>query len=370
MKFRSAKSAVVKELNILQGVVEKKNTIPILSHIMIEGSGGGEVSMVATDLDVSLTTVCEAEVEKPGAIVVNARKLFDIVRNLPEADIEFVSQDNNWVKISCGSSEFKVAGQAKEHFPSTPRSSGTALSFPAAILNDLVGKTVYAITQEESRYALNGALLFTANGKVQMVATDGHRLALAASEAVDGASDESVRVIVPKKALAEILKMTAGEESNVEFSKDENHLFFTMGKRQLTSRMLAGQFPNYELVLPKNNDKSFTTGREAISQAIRRAALMADERSHGVKFEFATGRLSITSQTADVGEARELLPIDYEGDNLGIGFNATYLLDFLNVVGTDKVVFEFKDEQSPALLRPAGDEGERCRYVVMPMRLM
>jgi len=369
MKFRSSKSAVSKELNLLQGVVEKKNTIPILSHILIEAAGGGEVSMVATDLDVSVTTMCEAEVERPGSMVINARKLFDIVRNLPEAEIEFAGQENNWVKIVCGASEFKVAGQAKEHFPSTPKSDGKSMDFPSDLLYQLITRTIYAITQEESRYALNGSLLLCGDGKLQMVATDGHRLAIAGGT-IDAAAKEAVKVIIPKKALTELSRIAAGEESNIQFSKDDNHLFFSLGKRQLASRMLAGQFPNYELVLPKGNDKVFTTGTDTIAQAIRRASLMADERSHGVKFELATGRLSITSQTADVGEAKEVIPVDYEGDGLSIGFNATYLLDFLNVAGSDQVTFEFKDEQSPALLRPAAKDSGDYRYVVMPMRLM
>src|SRR5262249_3606272 len=371
MKFRTNKSAVSRELNLLQGVVEKKNTIPILSHILIEAGEGGEISMVATDLDVSVTTTCEAEVEKPGSMVVSARKLFDIVRNLPESDIDFVTQENNWVRVSCGgSSDLKVAVQAKEHFPSTPKASGKPIEFPSSLLNKLISRTIYAITQEESRYALNGSLFISSDDRLQMVATDGHRLSIAGGAAVEGGSKEQAKVIIPRKPLTELMRLTAGEDSSVEFSKDENHLFVAIGKRQLTSRMLAVQFPNYELVLPKNNDKSFTTSTDGMTQAIRRASLMADERSHGVKFELATGRLSITSQTADVGEAKEIIPVDYEGDVLNIGFNASYLLDFLTVAGAEQTVFEFKDDQSPALLRPQGESGEDYRYVVMPMRLM
>ncbi|HMG36602.1 MAG TPA: DNA polymerase III subunit beta [Blastocatellia bacterium] len=370
MKFRSNKSAVARELNLLQGVVEKKNTIPILSHILIEASDGGEISMIATDLDVSVTTTCEAQIDQAGSMVVSARKLFDIVRNLPESEIDFVTQENNWVRVSCGSSDFKIAGQAREHFPSTPKAGAKGLAFPSSLLNKLISRTIYAITQEESRYALNGSLMISSEDRLQMVATDGHRLAISAGESVEGGSKEQARVIIPRKALTELMRLTAGEDSPVEFSKDENHLFFSVGKRQLTSRMLAGQFPNYELVLPKNNDKSFTTSTDGITQAIRRASLMADERSHGVKFELATGRLSITSQTADVGEAKEVIPVDYEGDVLNIGFNAAYLLDFLTVAGSEQTIFEFKDDQSPALLRPQGESGEDYRYVVMPMRLM
>jgi DNA polymerase-3 subunit beta len=274
------------------------------------------------------------------------------------------------VKISCGASEFKVVGQARDHFPSTPKTNRTGLEIPAELLHNLISRTIYAITQEESRYALNGALLLLLEGSLQMVATDGHRLALAAASLEQAPGDYQLKVNIPKKALNELLKLTAGSEETLQFAEDENHLFFKLGHRQLTSRMLSGQFPNYELVLPKNNDKTVPINAEKITQAIRRAALMADERSHAVKFELSSGRLNITSQSADVGEAKEVIPIDYSGDDMSIGFNAQYLLDFLGVVGTDEVAFDFKDEQSPALLKPRGDEQYDYRYVVMPMRLL
>lgn len=371
MQFSLSKTALLRELNLLQGVVEKKNTIPILSNILIETVNESSISLVATDLDVSLQTQCQADVTKPGALVLQARKLFDIVRYLPDAEINFIKEDNDWVKVICGASEFKIVGQAKEHFPSTPNSADTGLAIKAATLHNLISRTVYAITQEESRYALNGSLFLMSDDKLQMVATDGHRLALAASsfESADKKADP-LRVIIPKKALNELLKLTAGSDDTLEFSKDDNHLFFKLGHRQLTSRMLAGQFPNYELVLPKNNDKLIPLNSDKITQAIKRASLMADERSHGVKFELTNGRLNITSQSADVGEAKETIPIDYTGENLTIGFNAQYLLDFLGVVGTDEVIFEFKDEQSPALLRPSENGQYDYRYVAMPMRLL
>src|SRR5262249_32022098 len=172
------------------------------------------------------------------------------------------------------------------------------------------------------------------------------------------------------KALNELLKLTAQSDETVQFSKDENHLYFVMGPRALTSRMLAGQFPPYESVLPKNNDKSVPINSDKISQAIRRAALMADERSHGVKFDLSKGRLNILAQSADIGEDRESIPLDYNGEKLNIGFNANYLMEFFGVVGTDEVIFEFKDEQSPALIRPSGEGEYDYKYVVMPMRLI
>jgi len=370
MQFTVSKNALLRELNLLQGIVEKKSTIPILSNVLIETASDSSISLVATDLDVSLQTECVAESATKGSIVLQARKLFDIVRNLPEAEINFTKEDNDWVKIVCASSQFRIVGQAKEHFPSTPKTEKSGLMIPSKIINGLINRTIFAITQEESRYALNGALLSYGDGKLQMVATDGHRLALTSADVEAGKHKENVKVIIPKKALTELAKLTAGAEDEVEFSMDENHLYFEIQNRHLTSRMLAGQFPNYELVLPKGNDKSITLNADKITQAIRRAALMADERSHGVKVDLAAGKLGISSQSADVGEAKETIPLDYAGESVSIGFNAAYLLEFLNVVSTDDVLLELKDEQSPALLLPSGDEEFDYKYVVMPMRLL
>ncbi|MEW6129533.1 MAG: DNA polymerase III subunit beta [Acidobacteriota bacterium] len=370
MKFSINKAEILKELNALQGVVEKKNTIPILSNILIEATDASTIAFLATDLDISLQTVCAADVATPGAVVVQAKKLFDIVRNLPDAEIHFLKEDNDWVKILCGSSEFKIVGQSKENFPSTTMAENYDTTLSASVMNNLIQRTIYAITQEESRYALNGAMFVTDVDKLEMVATDGHRLALASVAHEQNQVAEKKSFIIPKKALSEILKLTTGVEEPMEFATDENHLYFKIGARRFTSRKLAGQFPNYELVIPKNNDKAVPLNTERIAQAIKRAALMADERSHSVKFEFEKSKLNITSQSADVGELRETIPIDYTDASVFIGFNAQYLLDFFNVVSSDEVVIEFKDEQSPALIRPAKDEGCDYRYIVMPMRLM
>jgi DNA polymerase III subunit beta len=369
MQFVVGKGSLLKELNLLQGIVEKKSTIPILSNVLIETTDKSAITLIATDLDVSLQTECAAESSSPGSIVLQARKLFDIVRSLPEAEISFTKEDNDWVKVVCASSQFRIVGQAKEHFPSTPKSEKAGMMIQSAVMNGLINRTAFAITQEESRYALNGALLLLSEGKLQMVATDGHRLALASSNIADERAD-NLRVIIPKKTLIELAKLTAGVEEDLELSRDENHLYFEIQNRHLTSRMLAGQFPNYDLVLPKNNDKTITLNVDKVSQAIKRVALMADERSHGVKVDLASGKLSITSQSADVGEAKEEIPLDYAGENLSIGFNAQYLLDFLAVVGTDEVSIELKDEQSPALMRPSGEDASEYKYVVMPMRLL
>ena len=372
MRFRLNRATLLKELNLLQGIVEKKTTIPVLSSVLIEAVSESLVSLVATDLDVSLQTECAADVSEIGSVVLQARRLFDLVRYLPDAEIEFAKEANDWTRITCAASEFRLAGQAKEHFPSTPKPGTAEMSIPPLALHNLISKTVYAITQEESRYALSGALLTFSEGKLRMVATDGHRLALADCGIGEppASEKEPLRVIIPKKALTEVLKLTTAGDEDIEFSTDANHLYFKQGQRHLTSRMLAGQFPNYDLVLPKGNDKTVTLNTEKIAQAVRRAALMADERSHGIKYELSQGKLNISSQSADVGESRESIAVDYSGADLTIGFNAQYLLDFLGVVATEEIVFELKDEQSPALMKPAGEHSDSYRYVVMPMRLL
>src|SRR5712692_41988 len=204
MQFSVSKNSLLKELNLLQGIVEKKSTIPILSNVLIE-TADSKISLVATDLDVSLQTECAAESSRPGSIVLQARKLFDIVRSLPEAEISFTKEDNDWVKVVCAASQFRVVGQAKEHFPSTPKSEKGGVMIPSPVMNGLINRTAFAITQEESRYALNGALLLLNEGKLQMVATDGHRLSLASSNIADDRTD-NLRVIIPKKTLIELAK--------------------------------------------------------------------------------------------------------------------------------------------------------------------
>jgi DNA polymerase-3 subunit beta len=367
MEFSAGKASLLRELNLLQGVVEKKNVVPALANVLIETREHSRIQLTATDIDVTLITECSADVTNPGSIVIHARKLFDIVRSLPDSDIAFSKDDNEWVRVTCGASHFRMAGIAREHFPPAPQSPGGGILIPAAALHDIISRTSFAITQEESRYALGGALLVLSGNRVLMVATDGHRLAMSGVE-VESQLDD-VRVIIPKKALGELQRLTAGAEEPVEFSKDENHLFFRVGYRRFTSRVLSGQFPNYEMVIPKDNDKSVVLDSGGLAQTIRRVALMADERSHGVKLHLSDGKLTITSQTADLGEARDVIPVEYEGDPAVIGFNAQYLLEFLGAVGEESVSLRLKDEQSPALLAPADAQQYEYKYVVMPMRL-
>ena len=370
MQFVIARGALQKELSFVQGVVERKNTIPVLANILIESAGENAIRISGTDLDVTIRCDAEAETIKPqGAICVQARKLFDIARLLDDAPVSFKREENEWVTVECNRSKFRLPGISKETFPELPSFKSTPLKLSASLLKQLIDRTIFAITQEEGRYTLSGAK-FELDGKgVKMVTTDGHRLAFASvTDGVDASSSE-LDVLIPRKTLAELTKLTSDFDGDVSLGADENHVYFQLGSRLLISRMLSGQFPNYEMVMPKNNDRSAKFDTGALNQAVRRVALMADDRSHAIRFHLSKEQLLISAQNSDEGEARETVETDYEGDDTDIGFNAQYLQDFLNVVGSEKVAFEFKDANSQAQLRPVSDDHNDYKYIVMPMRL-
>jgi DNA polymerase III subunit beta len=371
VKFTVKKSNFQKELGFVQGVIEKKNTIPVLQNILIRSDGKEHIEIVATDLDLSIRCQCEAEVKQNGAMLIHARKLFDIVRSLPEAEINLERDDQSWGVLKCEGSRFRIVGQPEDNFPGVPELRTPKTSLPSEVLRYFIEHTIFSITQEESqRYVLNGAQFLLSKGLARMIATDGHRLAFVERKGIAEDLKEDVKVLVPKKTLSELLKITADAgDAPVLFERDENHLFFQVGTRILISRTLSGQFPNYELVMPKETNHSMLFDRERISAAIRRAALMADERSHAIKLHIFDNRAEIRSNNTEVGEAHETVGIDYNGPEINLGFNSQYLLDFLQTVGTEEVFFEFKDVQSQAQLRPKGAEDYDYRYIVMPMRI-
>lgn len=371
MQFIVSKQNLQKELSFVQGVVEKRNTIPVLSNILIESVGESTVRITGTDLDVTIRCDMDAEeISSPGAICVQARKLFEIARLLPDAPVSFKRESNDWVTVKCDRSNFKMVGVARDAFPEVPTFKSAPTKIAAAVLKDLIDRTIFAITQEESRYTLSGAKFILDNGSARMVTTDGHRLAYVEKKDVSKNGDkDSIDTLIPRKTLAELTKLTAGYEGDINLGMDENHIYFEVGPRLLISRMLYGQFPNYEMVMPKNNDKVVEFDGGLLNLAIRRVALMADERSHSIRFHLEPNQLVISSQNAEEGEARETLQAEYSGEEADIGFNAQYLQDFLNVLGDRKVAFEFRDGNSQAQLRPAEAGDYDYKYVVMPMRI-
>src|SRR5947199_3640105 len=279
MEFSISKNALQRELGFVQGIVEKKNTIPALSNILIESVGESTIRIIATDLDVTIR--CEAEAEEikvPGSMCVQARKLFDISRLLPDAIVNFKKEENDWVTVKCENFRSKIPGLPRENFPDVPSSKSASIKFPAEVFKSFIDKTIFAITQEESRYTLSGAKFILDKTGAKMITTDGHRMAyIARQDLGKNGSEETLDALIPRKTLAELTKLTASAEGEINLGADENHIYFEIGPRLLISRMLSGQFPNWEMVMPKNSDKSVMFDGTQLNHAIRRVALKADD---------------------------------------------------------------------------------------------
>src|SRR5436305_12284175 len=348
MEITVSKFELLRELTATQGVVERKTTIPILSNYLFE-AGADKLSLTATDLDLSLRTSCNAKVKKEGSCTIPARKLHDYVKLLPDADITIKLLENHWVSIRCGRSNTKMVGMAKSNFPSLPVfPTAGVISIPAQILRGLIARTGFAISNEESRYTLNGALMLLKPESIPMVATDGHRLAHCerAGGKFDGVSGE-MKTLVPKKAMDELKSLLDSTDADtVEFAKDDSTLFFRIGSRLLTSRQLTGQFPNFEAVLPKDNSKSIVLNNSDLNSACLRVAQFADERSRAVRLKMEKGEVKLSDSYTESGESEEYIEIAYDGEPMAIGFNAQYLIDFIKATGSCEVKLELKDAQS------------------------
>src|ERR1700739_3030834 len=316
MEITVSKFELLRELTATQGVVERKTTIPILSNYLFEASGD-RLSLTATDLDLSLRTSCNAKVKKEGASTIPARKLHDYVKLLPDADITIKLLENHWVSIRCGRSNTKMGGMAKSNFPSLPAfpTSGV-VKIPVQGLRGLIARTGFAVSNEDSRYALNGPLMLLKPESITMVATDGHRLAHCErpGEKFDGVSGE-MKTLVPKKAMDELKSLLDSTDAEtIDFAKDESTLFFRIGSRLLTSRQLTGQFPNFEAVLPKDNGKIVPLNADELNAAILRVAQFADERSRAVRLKLEKGEVKISASSTEAGESEESLEVAYKGE--------------------------------------------------------
>jgi len=370
MELVVRKTDLLKELQLFQGIVERKNTIPILANVLLEAKGD-ELRLAATDLEVGLRSKCAASVSKAGSLTLPAKKFYEIVKELPETDIRIEEDKTGAVKVAADRYESKMQTLPREDFPTLPEMAvGESTMVGRAQLREMVAKTQFAITGEDTRYFLNGALFVLRADGMLLVATDGHRLALvSAPRSGDATKTEESRTILPKKTLLELGRLLAEGEGEILFAKSENHIFFEVDGRLLVSRMIDGQFPAYERVIPKNNDKRIEFERDRIASAIRRVALLSNERSRAVKFSLESGRVEVASHSPELGEAREQLAVEYGGPAMQISFNAQYVIDFLNAVQTDVIAIEFRDEVSQTVMRPVGTTDYDYTYVVMPMRI-
>jgi DNA polymerase-3 subunit beta len=367
MEFTVSKADLVRELGLSQGVVEKKTTIPILSNVLLEAHGD-RVTFTATDLELGIRCSCPARVKKEGAGTIPARKLLEYVRLLPDADLTIKFLENHWASLTCGRSKTKIAGMSRESYPELPGTPPPTAEMPAKQLSSMIQRTMFAISMEESRFTLNGALLILKDEKATMVATDGHRLAFV-EVALPG--QQGFRALIPRKAMGEIVKLAdeAAADSKVAITGDDNHLFFQFGERLLITRKLTGNFPDYERVLPKENIQLAKLAKSEIRSAIERVAQFADERSRAIRVQFLAGEVKVFSSSVETGESEESVTSEYSGPELEIGFNAQYLLDFFRAISQDHLVFAMKDQKSAGELRPVAEGPDQYRYVVMPMRI-
>jgi DNA polymerase-3 subunit beta len=368
MELVVRKTDLLKELSLLQGIVERKNTIPILANVLLDASKDA-VSLLATDLDVGLRSRCDASISKAGTLTLPAKKLFEIVNALPETEIR-IEEDKGGKSVTLSADRFESRMQTlpASEFPTPPQDGGASeAQLPGAAIKRMISHTRFAITSEDTRYFLNGAQLVLRPDSMSMVATDGHRLAFISVQESPGKSSQT-DVLLPRKTLNEVARLADGAEA-VDFSQGENHLFFRAGGRLLISRKIDANFPAYERVIPKSNDKRIEFDRDRLAAAVRRVRLLSNERSKAVKFVIGKDQVEITSSTPEVGEAHEVLPVDYAGAGLQICFNADYVDNFLSVVETEQVLLEFKDEMSQAVMKPIGATGYDYTYVIMPMRI-
>src|SRR5689334_2857397 len=370
MELTVRRGDFLNELTLMQGVVERKNTLPILPNILLKAADG-HLSFTSTDLDLTLLSQAEAKISRPGSVTVPARKLFDLIRNLPEADVALKLMDNHYLGVTCQRSSFRLVAQPAEDFPTVPKvEAKKGISFPLDPWKRLTRKVLYAVSAEETRFQLMGALLKDKGKEFELVATDGHRLALIDFPKEDPKATLP-NVLIPKKALSEILKMDGDADARVEIRHSENHLLFTVGSRQLVARLLDVNFPDYEKILSKNNDRVAKAPTAATQAAIRRVALFSSERSRGVKLTFEKNTLTVASASQELGEGTESLDVSFDGEPMSIGLNAQYLLDFLEEAESETVRLELKDENTQCLCQPEGgiEGASRYLYVVMPMRL-
>jgi DNA polymerase III subunit beta len=373
MEISVSRQELLRELTATQSVVERKTTIPILSNFLIEAADD-KLTITGTDLDQSMKTSCPAKVKKPGSCTIPARKLYDYIKLLGDGDISIKLMENHWVQIRAGRSNTKMVGMARANFPQVPEFPETSVTkIPTSSLKNLIAKTIFAISNEESRYTLNGALLVLKAESLTMVATDGHRLAHIekSGESLANISGEK-KTLIPRKALAELQSLLgSSSEEYLDFADDEQTLFFRIGHRTLTSRKLTGQFPNFEAVMPRDNNKFVVVRSEDLNGSIQRVAQFADERSGAIKIRVEQNELKISSSSTDSGESEDVIETPYSFDPIVVGFNSAYLLDFLKATGNSgEVRLEFKDAQSAGQMRPEdGSDDYKYRYIIMPMRI-
>ena len=374
MKLSIEKAALQKALNRIQAIVEKRNSMPILANVLLEAKKSNPTPTLqfsATDLEVGIRSLQPVEVEEEGSLTVGAKKFFEIVRELPDQLIQLESAANSYLEIRCERAHFTLAGTAAEEYPTLPEfSPESTATLPAEILSAMIERTMYAASVDETRYNLNGVYFEVQEepAKLRMVATDGHRLAMVERPAPEDLAGLKSGVIIPRKGLSELKRLLDEEEtSEVELAFEGNNGLARAGDVTLMMRLIEGEFPNYQQVIPSEPGIQLILDSERLAKSLRRVVLFSSERSRAVKLEINQGEAVVTSNNPDLGEARDEIDIDYDGEKVSIGFNARYVLDALASLHAKEIRMGLQGDLSPALIVPTNDEDSLA--VVMPMRI-
>jgi len=360
---------ILKELSYLQGVVEKKSTIPIIQNLLVVAEKDKPLKLTATDLESVLICSCPVTVKTGGSMLIPAKRLHELVKSLPNSEITIKSGKNEEAIVTCERSKFKLLSPDPSAFPSQPEISSTEFTVPASLLRQIIPRVLIASTQEESRFALNGAQVNLGPNLFRMVATDGHRLALVEKSDLSFDIDGVQKILIPKQTLLNVNKILSdsGVES-VSFGKTDNHIVFELGDRVYISRLLSGAFPNFEMVMPKHNDKSLVLESDRFYATLKRLFHMTDDVTRAIKINVTPGFIEFKAQSSGTGEGEDSIPIAYEGESFEFAFNVQYLLDFFNGLGNTSFTFEFRDGATQLLLRPYNETDFNYKYVIMPMR--
>lgn len=368
MKFTIARERLHEGLGAVAATVPTKTTLPVLANVLLEATDEG-VRLSGTDLDIAVSTVIAAEVDQTGAVTIPAKKLVEIVRELPNAAIRVTGSGEQRVNLECGRSKFKLLGIPKEEFPNFPPVTfAKSWKVTSSDLQRLINHVSFAASTEESRPILNGVLWELKGDQMRMVATNGHRLAK--MEVAVGGGAAAAELIVPPKALDQVRRLF-GPTDELEIAKSDNHLGFRSGSTVVYTRLIEGPYPNYEQVIPRENDKGCTVEKDALAAALRRVGVVASDQTHRVRLQFSSGTIKLSVNTPDLGEAQDEIAVTYDGEPLEIGFNANYLLEILKYMPTDEVRLTFKAPERAATVEPVGwDDPATYLCLVMPLRLV
>jgi DNA polymerase-3 subunit beta len=368
MKFSIDREELLRGLGHIQGIVERRGTLPILANVLVQARKDGIV-LSATDLEVGVVGTHAADVETEGTVTLAARKLYEIVRELEDSPIQISLEDGSRVQLVCGPASFSLLSISAEEYPTLPSAEGVEfVSLESALLAEMIDRALYAASTDETRYNLNGIFIEQGDeGRLRFVATDGHRLAKIEKALAAKVPFLDNGIIVPRKGMGEIRKLCEETDGSVQMGLEEGFLMVRRPDLLLSSRLIDGEFPNYKQVIPKDQRVRLVVDRERLLHAVRRMALVAHERSRGFKLSLRDGELELSTSNPDLGEAREALPVDYQGEKLEMSLNARYVLDALGAMAAKEVVLELLEELAPAQIRPADDVDQVA--VIMPMRL-